>query len=117
MENWEKFEKYVQRSLNLDSTVSSGNQWNDPGDAVDRTHFSIDPYKLIVDCKYTERKGFRLESAMLKTWVRNAVDGGYIFGLPIRFHENGKNSDYIVLTLEDFSDIFCKAKENNSKGE
>lgn len=109
---WEKFEHFIQDLLKLDSTICSGNQWHDQGDAVSREHYTEEPFRFIADCKYTVQKGFRLEQKFLDSWVIKALELGKIFILPIRFFDekDRKQSDYVVLSLGDFHTLVEMAK-------
>ena len=54
----DKFEDKVRK------TIGSGNLWFNPGD--------IDFDKHIVECKYTDKKGFRIPLAMIeKLWCQS----------------------------------------------
>lgn len=114
---WEKFEHYIQDLLKLDSTVCSGNQWHDVGDAVSRGHYTEEPFRFVADCKHTEQKGFRLDLKFLNRWVMKGLELGRIFILPIRFFdsETRKNFDYVVLPLDDFHMLVDMAKLNQHK--
>ena len=113
VEKWEKWEKEAQQSLDLDSTVSSGNQWSDPGDGVNRSHYTEIKFPLIIDCKFTEKKGFRLESSFLNLWYRKARELGKIFAMPIRF--SNTQEDWVVLKFEDFCQILAEANLPHNK--
>lgn len=114
---WEKFEHYIQDLLKLDSTINSGNQWHDVGDAVSRGHYTEEPLRFVADCKFTEQKGFRLEQKFLDKWILKGLELGRIFILPIRFFdkETHQQSDYVVLALHDFHTLVDLAKLNQHK--
>lgn len=114
---WQKFEEFIQDLFKLDSTPASGNQWHDVGDAVSRGHYTEEPFQFVVDCKYTEQKGFRLDHSFLDKWVLKGLELGKIFIMPIRFADRvtRKQSDYVVLSLNDFHTLVDMAKLNQHK--
>ena len=104
---WKAHEAYVQKILNLDSTIASGNQYHDPGDGVDRSHPNENSFALIVDAKCTSTKSFSLKSEFLREWRDKAMMLGKRFAMPIRFEDlaNDRQEDYILLTLDDFAEL------------
>lgn len=115
MKDWEKWEKDAQRALDLQSTISSGNQWSDPGDGVDRKHFTETSFPLIIDCKLTEKLSFRLDIKFLKAWKRKSQELGKIFAMPIRFLSKDSHQDWIVVPFEDFCWLVEQANTYHSK--
>jgi hypothetical protein len=105
---WKRFETEVQQLLGLSSTVSSGNQFNDPGDGVNNLRIDQHPFPLIVDCKYTERASMSLKRDDLKQWEERSAEMGKRFAMPIRFARSPMGllvNDYILLGLHDFAEL------------
>lgn len=100
---WEQFEQQVQKLLDLRSTPGSGNQWHDVGDGVSRPE---DPYKLIVDCKFTESKSYSLNAGVLQKWWDKATGLGYYFALPVRLdgHED-RIKEWVTVPLDDYAEL------------
>jgi len=101
---WELFERKVQEVMELRSTPGSGNQWHDVGDGRSVT---VDPYKLIVDCKYTQKSSFSLSGKVLQDWWDKATGDGYHFALPVRLDglSRGNQKDWVVITLDDYAEL------------
>lgn len=100
---WEKFERYVQNMLDLRSTAGSGNQWHDVGDGVS---IPEDPYKLIVDCKFTEKKTYSVNGEYLYAWWEKAATLGYHFSLPIRLEGSPTlHREWAVVNLDDYAEL------------
>ena len=59
---WQEHERYVCSLLSLDLTNCSGNKFYDPGDGVDRSHYTQNDFALIIDAKCTTKKSFSLNS-------------------------------------------------------
>lgn len=108
---WKTFERHVQEVLGLSATITSGNKWYDPGDAVsrDRKH----PFSLYADAKYTEHFGLFLQLKMLHDLTERAADQGKRMVMPIRFWPKGIVSpdDYVVLSLHDFAELMELVKK------
>lgn len=102
-------EKDIQHRLGLSATVSSGNQFHDPGDAVDNNGDSAWP--LYVECKYRERKSYAVGRDETDAWRRRAELWGKRFVLAVRFWEvrTGKATDYVLMPLSDFEELLDKA--------
>ena len=107
---FEQHERDIQQRLNLDATVTSGNQFHDPGDAVDNQGDS--PWPLYVECKYTERKSYSVLRDYTDAIRRRAEMHGKRFVLAIRFWTNrdGRATDYVVMPLSDFEELLMKAR-------
>lgn len=100
---WEQFEHEVQKLLGLRSTPGSGNQWHDVSDGVSKVE---DPYKLMVDCKFTESKTFRLDGKVLQDWWDKATELGYYFALPVRLDgSSGRHKEWVVVHLDDYAEL------------
>jgi len=101
---WEKFEHDVQDLLNLRSTPGSGNQWHDVSDGRSRPK---DPYKLMVDCKYTQRSTFSLSGAVLNDWWDKATGAGYHFALPVHLDGTnvGRQKRWVAVPLDDYAEL------------
>lgn len=107
---WEQWEEEIQNRWGLSSTVCSGNQFHDPGDAVSRGT-PYDHFRLMVDCKYTDKQSFSLRARTLKQWLTTGMSRGKISILAIRF--SGKSdtpTDWVVLSLDDFEELWEKAR-------
>jgi hypothetical protein len=109
---WQAHEQYVQELLGLSSTICSGNQFNDPGDGVDRDHPSQKLFPLIVDAKYTEKQSFSIKYAVLNEWWDKAAEMGKRFVMPIRFFPKWtvEPIDYVLLSLDDFAELLDAAR-------
>ena len=107
--DWKTHEREVAEILGLSLTISSGNQFNDPGDGVTPGHWTESNFPLLVDCKATRKKSYSLERVFLDSWEEKARGMGKTFALPVRFeYEEGsqtKKSDWIALPLKDFSEL------------
>lgn len=100
---WEQFERSVQNLLDLRSTPGSGNQWHDVSDGVSRPE---DPYKLMVDCKYTESKSYSLNGKALQDWYDKATELGYRFALPVRLDGSaGRTKEWVTIPLDDYAEL------------
>jgi hypothetical protein len=81
---WEKFEEDVQNLLGLDATICSGNKFYDQGDAVDRSHPNKKCWRMMVDCKYTEKNSFPVTAKFMGGMVDKATELGLRFALAVR---------------------------------
>lgn len=105
---WEQFERRVQELLDLRSTPGSGNQWHDIGDGVSKPD---DAYKLIVDCKYTDRKSFSVSGDTLQPWLDKAGLLGYHFALPVRLEGmKGTAKNWVTVPLDDYVELVDAAR-------
>lgn len=112
---WQAHEGHVQKLLNLDSTICSGNKFYDPGDGVDRSHPRQNSFALIIDAKCTTAKSFSLKLDVLKEWEEKAYAWGKRFAMPIRFENpvNDRVTDYILLPLNDFAELLELARDRH----
>lgn len=100
---WEKFEHEVQELLFLRSTPGSGNQWHDVSDGRSRPE---DPYKLMVDCKFTEAKSYSLNGRTLQDWWDKATGLGYYFALPVKLNgSDGRIKEWVTVPLDDYAEL------------
>lgn len=113
---WTEHEKYIRTLLHLDGTVSSGNKFHDPGDAVAREHYQDRAYRLYAECKSTINKSFALSRVALASHGKRAMEYGKMFVFPVRFYADGVAFDYVVLRADDFSEILDRA-EASTNGE
>lgn len=111
MVNWEKHEKDVQERLELDSTIASGSKWYDIGDATSNTNHQDDNFPIVLDCKATEKKSYRLDRRLLEDWRKRAITQGKRFLLPIRFVNEGEEYDWCTLHLDDLAELLYLARE------
>ncbi len=103
---WQRHEREVRELLGLDSTITSGSKWFDPGDGVTRGR---SPFPLYADCKCTERGSFSLKLADLNDLQYRAAEMGKRLILPVRFHPDVGPQDYIVCSLHDFAELLSLA--------
>jgi hypothetical protein len=110
---WEGFERHVQFELGLDSTIASGSQFHDKGDAVDRRHPSATDYALQIECKFTVGRTFTLNAKKLSAWVKGARLSGRNFGLAVRFWPtNGLGpEDYILVPLGEYKELLDRYRQ------
>jgi hypothetical protein len=103
-QGWEAWEFRVNKDLGLDPTISSGNKWHDPGDGVDRSHYTEEFFPLVVDAKYTESASFTVSQQTLFQWVKKAEEMGKRFLLAVRICPKGHidPEDYVVVPYNDF---------------
>lgn len=100
---WAKFEQDVQQMLGLQSTIGSGNKFYDPSDGVSPGVPYDDPIPLMVDCKTTENKSYRVDRDFLRQWYKKSLGLGYEFALPLRFlDKQSGDEDWVVIPLKTF---------------
>lgn len=102
---WQAFERYIQQVLGLDSTISSGSKFYDPGDAVTRGRKA--PFPLFCDAKYTEYSSRPLKLRELRDYSGRAAELGKRMVLAVRFWPQGdvEPQDYAVIGLHDFAEL------------
>lgn len=111
---WERWEEDVQDTLGLSSTIGSGNKFYDPSDGIDKLDYTQTDFRLMVDAKCTKHSSYRLEKELLSQWVEKSSSMGYRFALPVRFSDGeGSDTDYVVCTLEDFSELVSRYREKD----
>lgn len=105
MDKWKIWEREVATALDLDFTVSSGNQFFDSGDVTTRGR--DDPFPLWADCKFTEKISFTLKLRDLSWYSERAAEVGKRFVLPLRFQPKGASrpQDYVVMSFHDFMEL------------
>jgi hypothetical protein len=100
---WELFARCVLGVLTLRSTPGSGNQWYDPSDGRSPVE---DPYKVMIDCKFTESASYRLTGDMLEKWWEKATALGYHFALPVRLDgSSGRHKEWVTIPLDDYAEL------------
>jgi hypothetical protein len=99
--------------LGLARTSSSGNKFYDPGDAVSRSHYSVQRYRLYAECKSTIQKSYSLKRDDLERYSKRAAENGKMYVMPIRF-VGAHDDDYVVMRLLDFSDVLEAAQQKES---
>ena len=105
----------MQRLLGLSPTITSGNKWHDPGDGVDRGHYTETTSPLISDCKSTIHRSYSVKLDDLEEWAYKADEMGKRFAMPIRFHPKpfvAPPTDVILLGLNDFVELLTMARNN-----
>jgi len=109
---WQAFEKHCNQLLGLQPTISSGSQWHDPGDGVDRRHYTATDYALMIDAKYTEASSFTVRASKMHEWVIRAQLAGKRFALPVRLMPRWADTpeDYIVVPLDDYAELLAKVR-------
>jgi hypothetical protein len=114
---WQEWEQKVNKDLGLDGTISSGNKWHDPGDGVDRSHYTEEIFPLVVDAKYTEAHSFAVSQRVLYQWVKKAEEMGKRFILAVRLWPKGfaLPEDYVVVPYNDFIEFREAYRELKSK--
>lgn len=102
--DWRAHEAHVQERLGLAAPSGSGNKFYDISDGVDRGHPTDGKFQLMVDCKATIHRSYRLDSQLLADWRTRATGWGRTFMLPVRFEaEDGSVEDWAVMHLDDLS--------------
>lgn len=113
-EPWEIWEDDVNNSLNLRGTISSGSKFYDIGDGVG-TDFDSQ-FRLMVDAKCTKSSSYSLKHKLLDDWLLKSREKGTVFALPVRFNNGkGNNTDFVVLSFDDFVEIIEYAKAGEGK--
>ena len=107
---WTDHENYIKTLLHLDGTVSSGNKFYDPGDAVAREHYTERAYRVYAECKSTINKSYSLRRQDIAGYARRAAEYGKMFVLPVRFYFDGIYEDYVVLKAGDFAEVVDRAE-------
>lgn len=107
---WSEHENYIRVLLHLDGTVSSGNQFHDPGDAVAREHYLDRAYRFYAECKSTIKDSYSLNRKNLANHEKRAKLYGKRFVLPVRFYFEGTSADYVVLRAEEFAELVDRAE-------
>ena len=115
MVDWQSHEHDIQRKLDLDSTIASGNKWYDIGDATSNTNRQDDNFPIVLDCKATEKLSFRLVRSYLEEWRKRALLQGKRFLLPVRFVNDGKEYDWCTLHLDDLAELLYLAREASTQ--
>lgn len=112
MDKWQSWEQEVARTLQLDTTISSGNRFHDTGDAVTRGRDK--PFPLWADAKWTEKKSFSLKLKDLSDYTTRAFEQCKTMIMPIRFwsRERQRSADFVVLSFHDFVELYEKAISN-----
>lgn len=109
---WEQFERSVQELLGLRAIPGSGNQWHDISDGVSRPS---DPYKVMVDCKFTERSSYSLNGPLLQRWWDRATELGFHFALPVRLDGvGGRPKEWVTIPLDDYAELVDIARKHNA---
>lgn len=110
---WEQWEADVQERLGLRSTIGSGSKFYDISDGVTPEGH---PIPLMVDAKSTEQKSYSLRHDFLDDWVQRAAEQGKMFGLPVRFENAAKTTDYMLVSFEDFETLWWLAQKGLRDG-
>lgn len=105
---WEQFEYKVQELLDLRSTPGSGNQWHDASDGRSKPE---DPYRLMVDCKHTQRPNYSLNLTTLNQWYDQASLLGFHFALPVHMvglgaeRDKTRQKEWVTVLLDDYAEL------------
>jgi hypothetical protein len=101
---WGAWEKDSAHDLGLERTISSGNKFYDPGDAVTRGHSD---FPLYSDAKYTERMSYSLRRQEMEHHIQRADEQGKRMILPVRIWPQGHLHplDLAVLQLHDLKEL------------
>ena len=104
------FEGHVAMQLDLDQTITSGNKFYDPGDAV--TRGNDDPWPIYADCKSTERASMILRVKDLRNYALQAASLGKHFIMPLRFwtRDSPLRHDYTLMDFYDFKELLGLAR-------
>lgn len=111
---WQRHERDVAELLGLKLTTSSGNQFYDPGDAVDYSPLRDNDFALFADAKYTEKKSMALNAQVLRSLTEIARIVGKRPIMPVRFFKTPDQAeDYVVMRLDDFAELMGKSNGNS----
>jgi hypothetical protein len=112
--SWQAWEQEIQSKLGLDSTICSGNKWNDIGDATDNNSPRDDSFRLLVDCKQTDKFSFSLKRADFEDWLERGLEKGKRALLAIRLwpRELIDPMDVVVIGLDDFCELLERVKQS-----
>jgi hypothetical protein len=104
-QGWERHEQDVAKMFGLEQTLTSGNKFFDPGDAVHRGRGL--PFPVIADAKYTEHSSISIRLLTLRQWSEKAASLGKRFIMPIRFHIKAENSDddWVLMSAHDLAEL------------
>lgn len=103
MTDWENFEQKVQDTLGLEPTITSGNKWYDISDGV---HRDQNPYRVMVDAKFTEASSYTLQAKFLQEWHQEAAKLGYKFALPIKLSgSRATPNEWVAIPLDDYAEL------------
>ncbi len=112
---WEAWEDQVNSDLGLSKTIASGSQAHDPGDGVDRRHYTETEWPLQVDAKFTTKGSYSVNRKFMRESWERAATAGQAFVLPLRFADAdkgvGQTEDYVVLTYNDFQGLLQAQRE------
>jgi len=115
--DWQSHEQDIQRKLDLDSTIASGNKWYDIGDATSNTNRQDDNFPIVLDCKATEKLSYRLVRSYLEEWRKRALLQGKRFLLPVRFVNDGTEYDWCTLHLDDLAELLDLGRRASTQQE
>ena len=106
---WEQWETEMAERLGLRRTISSGNKFHDPGDAV--TADRHDPFPIYADAKCTSANSFSLKAYELRQYAERAAEQGRRLILPVRFWSpTNHHEDYVVIGMDDFQEMLEKCR-------
>lgn len=112
VKSWERHERDMQQMFGLDSTITSGNKFFDPGDGVTRDREA--PFPLYADCKCTEHSSISLKVLALRQYAIRATELGKRFIMPIRFHIVAEDShdDWVLIQAHDLAELIDLVNAN-----
>lgn len=110
--SWQSWEHEIAEKFGLSTCIASGNQFQDPGDAVDRSNPHEEPFRLLVDGKFTEAGSFSLNVKKLMQWFDKGVEVGKRAVIAVRLWPRGllRPVDVVVLDANDFAELLEKAR-------
>ena len=116
--SWADWEADIQKLFGLDTTICSGNQWNDVGDAVDNDHAS--PWPIMADGKFTDTKAsWSLKAKDVARWFDTATEKGKRGIMAIRIWTRGQYSpeDFVVCSADDYAELVEYYREGHKPAE
>lgn len=100
--DWEVFERRSNELLGLDATAASGATWKDKGDGTTRETYT-EVWPLMADAKTTVKASYSLKAKFLADMKKLALQDGKTFALPLKFTQEEKLSEWVVVPLEDYA--------------
>lgn len=113
MPGWEQWEHDARDLFGLSSTICSGNQFQDPGDAVDRSNPHESHFRMLVDCKFTEAESYSVNIKKWMQWFRKGEELGKRAVIAVRLWPRGlpQPVDVVMIGADDFAELLNKARQ------